>query len=257
MPLLNAGYRYTIEQLRRILRTDPVLPIKHLEYRHDLTFNRERLRLSEREWIDLCHAAQIHIAMHNTTLTKGSRVVEQHFFACASSKTSKLTHWNMRQLSGMAGVRFSLGIHPDHWELTALNRTNTPKHAIPDAIIHLEPRPLLVGKIKRDWFSYFGYETDIAIEWDSGSAVRTHLESKVIAYAGISYYQLWVAPTMARANTLCDVCSTVLDPTRFGVLAVDWRTGKLYGQYLPPRGTNLSAVLEPTMREVHQPWRWI
>ena len=37
MPILNAGYRYTIDQLKRILRTDPVLPIAHLEYRRDLT----------------------------------------------------------------------------------------------------------------------------------------------------------------------------------------------------------------------------
>lgn len=252
----DEAFVFASQQLKRILRTDPVLPVNHLEHRYDLTPTRERLRLSERKWLDLCLEAQIHTAMHYTALSKGSRNPEKHFFVCASSKTAKLTHWNMRQLSGMAGVRFCLGIHPDHWELTALNRTNTPNQAIPDAIIHLEPRTLEAGKVKRNWHNDFGYLNNIAVEWDSGSAVRTYLELKVKAYTEIAYYQLWVAPTIGRAKTLCEICLDVLDHTRFGILAVDWRTGQCRGRYLPKQGTHLSAALEPTMKAVHQPWKW-
>jgi hypothetical protein len=244
-------------QLRKILRTDPVLPIKHLNFRRDLTPTRERLHLTEREWINLCLESQIHTAMHNTTFTKGSRTLESHYFACASSKTSKLTHWNMRQLSGMAGIRSSLGIHPDHWELMALRRTNVPNQAVPDAIIHLKPRTLEAGKQKRSWRNVgLTYFDDIAVEWDSGSATRSDLETKVEAYKEIACSQLWVAPTMARAKTLQDVCCRILEPFHVGILVVDWRTGQCTGAGLPKRGTQLSEILEPTMREVHQPWNW-
>ncbi len=258
MLLSDDARRYAANQLKIVLRTDPVLPINHLEHRRDLTVTRERLHLSEQEWLDLCLEAQIHTALRDTTLSKGSRIREKHFFACASSKTAQLTHWNMRQLSGMAGIRFSLGIHPDHWELTALRRTNTPNEPIPDAIIHLEPRCLLDSKKTRSWHDAgFTYSEDIAVEWDSGSAVRTQLEAKVLAYKYVAYYQLWVAPTLARAITLQAICLKVLgDATRVGVMVVDWRTGICSAATLPKRGTRLSSILEPTMREVHNAWKW-
>jgi hypothetical protein len=250
---------YTVAQLKSILRTDPVLPIAHLRYRYDLRPTRERLRLVEEDWIDLCHEEQLYVAERDTTLSKGSRRVEKHFFLCASSKVARFTHWNMRQLSGLAGTRFSLGIHPDHWELMALNRTNTPDQPIPDAIIHRHGQKLLPGYPKRSWSPFsFTYRSDIAVEWDSGSTVRQQLEQKFLSYTKVAQHQLWIAPTIDRANTLLSVGNQVLDDpcNHFGVMAVDWRTGLCQGASLPEQTSPFSNILEETMREVHVPWKW-
>lgn len=257
MPELIPDYDFVVQQLKETLKTDPVLPFQQLEFRRDLTSSREQLKLSVQRWLDLCSEAGIACAGRNTTYTKGSRNAEYHFFVCASKKTANLVHWNMRQLSGMSGLRFALGIRPDHWELRALVRTNIPEVAIPDAIIHLTPRKLLPKYPRRSWVNAgMPFFNDIAVEWDSGSAVRADLVTKICNYAQVAQYQLWVAATIKRAETLLEVCYEVLPDAnkKIGVIALDWRTGQCLGHCLPARGTPFLDLLESTMQEVQIPW---
>ena len=169
-------------KIRTILRTDPVITSHQLEHRQGLIPDRIQIRPYSQEWYRLLKDADFACTECLVKTSVYARGASFEQFICASEKVAGLTNWNLRQLAGLAALRYGLGIRPEHWQLRALERTNLSNFAIPDAIIY-ESRANK-PKLKFDNNGRFNGirkvdpaspETIIAVEWDSGSATRTEL----------------------------------------------------------------------------------
>jgi hypothetical protein len=250
----------TLQKLRRILQTDPVLPLKQLEARADLVFGSSTRKQSLEQWQRILELEGFALATRQTRLSVGARVSHLETFVCSSQRVSELTDWNLRQLAGLAALRYGLGIRPEHWQLRALERTNQHAQPIPDAMIHLAraTNPVAMfsdsGKFQRMRTTQPATaRTVIGVEWDSGSATRTELKQKILSYQQIAECQIWAVPTIARAKTIMESLSQHLPVEVLMVIALDWRTGKLLAQMRPYRGTVLEQFLTRVI-PIDAPW---
>jgi hypothetical protein len=248
-------------KIRRVLQTDPVITAQQLEHRNGLIAARVQNRPSAKDWFELLQKAEFACTERSVKTSVGARVSSVEQFICASKRVAALTDWNLRQLAGLAALRYGLGIPAEHWQLRALERTNLNDVAIPDAMIY-ESR---ANKPKARFDEYGKFqglrpisptspEALVAVEWDSGSATRTELTQKIQSYRLIAAHQIWAVPTLARAETILDLLKRELPNRGLMVIAVDWRTGKLIRLMLPHRGTGLEQVLTRVM-PVDATWR--
>ena len=236
-------------RLRQVLATDPVLTIGQLERRVDLILKSARFRPNPAEWAALLGSVGFALTERQVGTSVGARVKSLEVFVCSSTRVATLTDWNLRQLAGLAAVRYGLGVRAEHWQLRALERTNTHM-PIPDAMIRLvgdkpatatyRPPPLPVHAL-------------VALEWDSGSATRTELVEKIRSYAATATCQIWAAPTLKRAMTIHELLSHHLEPGHLATLAVDWRSGQAIDLMLPDRGTVLFTALSRVV-PLDAPW---
>jgi hypothetical protein len=241
------------KRLRRALQTDPVLTLEQLPQRTDLEF----LGLSAETCFEL---VQILGFAHTTRTLKtsiGARVTSQSTFVCSSAKVARLTDWNLRQLAGLAATRHGLGIHADHWQLRALERTNQSDVPIPDALVHLfrATKPKLIitssGLRIQPTRQVPTPEMLIAIEWDSGSTKIQEIENRADRYADLADQQIWLSPTVARAETIAEALTPI---GGYASLAIDWRTGELLDLMLEDRDNPLVPALARVMN-TDAPWR--
>lgn len=172
-------------------------------------------------------------------LTVGSRHAAVTGFVCAGARVSGYRDSTLRQLAGLGAVRFGFGLSARAWQLTALRRTEVTE-PIPDAGIGVYVRGSSVAR------------TTVAVEWDSGSATTTVLLEKVRAYRQVAPLQLWAVATVSRGDRIARCLEAVLGMEASGVVAVDWRDGRLLA--VVSMGAALRAALASAI-PVGAPWR--
>lgn len=251
---------YVLKKVRRILRTDPVITTHQLENRLDFNPPEREIKPTAADWLGLLDSEGFVCIEHLVKTSVGARVKTPEQFVCASKRVAELTDWNLRQLAGLAALRYGLGIRSDNWQLRALERTNQSNVPIPDAMIHLS-RATNPQVFQSDSYAFRGLRKVskakpsevIAIEWDSGSATRTEMIGKIHSYAQVANYQIWVAPTTVRAKTITELLKDYLPIDASLVVAVDWRSADLLWLMLPHRGSSLEQFVS-RVSNVDAPW---
>lgn len=252
---------YVLQKIRRILRTDPVLTVHQLEHRLDFSPIEWLIKPTARDWWDLLVKEGFACTELRLKISVGARVKTSEQFVCSSERISHFSDWNLRQLAGLAALRYGLGIRPDNWQLRALERTNQSNDPIPDAMIHLaratNPQIAQGDSVKIQGLRLTPKakpEAVIAVEWDSGSATRDKISHKILNYSQVATSQIWAVPTQHRAETINQLLQASLSPAASMVVTVDWRTAKLIRLMLPYRGGDLDSILSRVV-SIAAPWK--